>query len=174
MDNKLSYKEKLIKNMDVRPYGCRIECLPPGTVCLFKDITLGLLRTHENHHSESILGKYEDGILQKPKRTKARYFEVNNSELERLKEKLKINPIVPHRSAKQSVSVNKVLNAKSVSISTVTKSLISRSIEKNDTGANDTSPWAPKSKQAAVFNDAFKQKVSKWECRDCITKNDQV
>lgn len=90
MDKNLSYKESLIKNMDPREFGCSIKCLPPGVVCLFRDFSQRLIHQHEQRHTDSILGKMVNGQRQKPIRTKARYYEVGDSEFRLLTEKLRL------------------------------------------------------------------------------------
>lgn len=173
IDNNFTFTEKLIIRMhsERHKYGCDIKCLPSGTSCLFRDICLKVLKNHEDKHEESILGKYENGIRQKPKRTKARYFEVSENELQGLIKTLGIRR-APNRPVNQfesgSESAIGMFNANShvnQSVSVSSESIVKHIISKNRSKTNNS-----QSKPSDVFN----QKTSKWECKDCMTKNEQV
>lgn len=53
--------------MKYKPHACKIQNLPPGTMCAFRGFTIGDIKAHEREHADSI--DYN-------KRTKSRYFEV--------------------------------------------------------------------------------------------------
>lgn len=180
----LTYKEKLIKLMDFRPFGCEIQHLPPGTVCLFRDFSKRLVQKHEENHAQSILGTLKNGIRQQPKRTKARYFEVTADELEKLINKLQLR----NASNRRSDRTNEQFESVSISETTMfnTDSLVNCNVNQSkNPSATQSLSVAPVLAQVAmapepIFSNEKKMITpmnsggTKWECRECMTKNDEV